>query len=98
LSFTRTGRRNVSINDPLAPEVARLVSELILSTRAELSSSPQRSGLTVQGADSSSELAGPAGNLSGAEPIELIVEHIGSTSVPDCAGKRFEMSRLERFD
>jgi GrpB-like predicted nucleotidyltransferase (UPF0157 family) len=60
--------------DPMAPEVAQMLSELIRSKSAELAGAV------------SSTLDGLSGEeISGS--TELGVEHIGSTSVPGCAGK-----------
>ena len=70
--------------DPRAPVVARVVSEWILCTSFKLSRRPLKSSLPGEGADPSSEPSSPPGDIHSGG---LRVEHIGSTSVPGCAGK-----------
>jgi len=74
--------------DPLAPEVARLISELILSESVALSDTSEnaRSGHS-QFQTSPTMPEGVASELNRQARPDLRVEHIGSTSVPGCAGK-----------
>jgi GrpB-like predicted nucleotidyltransferase (UPF0157 family) len=71
--------------DPLAPEVARLVSGLILAESAALRKASEDSEEPRK--SMGSEPGERPGVRAWANSAGLIVEHIGSTAVPGCAGK-----------
>jgi len=73
--------------DPAAPEVARLVSEWILSTSAALCLPSSDAGLLAPSREISCAKLEEASDSTASTSEQLIVDHIGSTSVPGCAGK-----------